>query len=167
MYFATILISTVVAGGINWFLFISLSSALSHWCLNVCFLWSMEMTCLWHSVTFKKAVLWCGSSVRCVYSTPHIHKPPGFNALKTLFCSLAGLPLHVHLALYLYGAVTLYRTYHWSLWDHQSKWERWDACNTGFFYLKHYYNKWQTIKSNLKSGFSLIINGYAYKRYVL
>ncbi len=38
----------------------------------------------------------------------------GFSAVNIL-CFFAGLPLHVHLSIHLHGALSLYRSYHWSL----------------------------------------------------
>lgn len=45
---------------------------------------------------------------------------------RSIICSVffAGLPLHVHLSVHLHGALSLYRSHHGSLRDHQGKSER-------------------------------------------
>lgn len=41
-----------------------------------------------------------------------------------IYYFFAGLPLHVHLSVHLHGALSLYRSHHGSLRDHQGKSER-------------------------------------------
>lgn len=51
-----------------------------------------------------------------------------------------GVPIHLHLPLHLHGAVTLHRSHHWSLRDHQGRKLSWPK--SGYFFQVFWLPEW-------------------------